>query len=131
MRHFKAHRVFQFIAAVALTPCALACSDDDGHRPPIGAPTGPVIVSEGGAPGSRGPNGSGNSGGDFTAIGGNGGDAFGNNNNSAGGANVGGGFGGRGATFGGADNFGVAGSSAANGSPFGAGGSAFSAGGAF
>src|SRR5450432_3753625 len=58
MTRFPSLRIAYFVAAVCF-PATIACSSDDGHGPTIGAPTTPVVISEGGSAqgGSNNPNG--------------------------------------------------------------------------
>ena len=73
MNHFESHRLtFLTLLAVVLAQSALGCSSDDNHGPTIGAPSGPVVIVEGGGSGptgSSGAPGSGTTGGD-TGVGG-------------------------------------------------------------
>ncbi len=50
MRHFAVRRFARLALYATLARCALACSADSDHGPPIGAPEGPIgpIVAEGG-----------------------------------------------------------------------------------
>jgi hypothetical protein len=71
MNPFDSHRCARLtLLAAGLAAFALGCSSDDNHGPTIGAPTGPVVIVEGGS----GPTGSGGSGtganGGATAAGG-------------------------------------------------------------
>ncbi len=55
MRHFAIQRLARLTLYATLARCALACGADSDHGPPIGAPTGPVIVDEGGNSNGNGP----------------------------------------------------------------------------
>jgi hypothetical protein len=81
MRHFDSRSSLCFALLAAFVSSLTACSDSD-HRPPIGAPTGPIVVSEGGSSTPNGGQGAAGTPG-YTAIAGNlnaggtGGDLFG------------------------------------------------------
>jgi hypothetical protein len=111
MNHPESHRLTVLaLLAVAFAEVLLGCSDDN-HGPTIGAPTGPVVIVEGGGSGPTsggGASGTGTNGG-ATSIGG---------SNLAGGFDAGGGVAGLlGAA--GTDPFGTAGTGIG---PFGAAG---------
>lgn len=58
MNHFESHRLtFVTLIAVVLVQGALGCSSDDNHGPTIGAPSGPVVIVEGGGSGPTGSSG--------------------------------------------------------------------------
>jgi hypothetical protein len=67
MNQLESHRLtFLKLVALGLAHVALGCSGDDNHGPPIGAPSGPVVIIEGGG---SGPTGSGGSSGSGTGAG--------------------------------------------------------------
>jgi hypothetical protein len=103
MIRFTSLRLVHFVAALAVPSFVLACGDDQNHGPTIGAPTTPVVITEGG--GSTGVGGTGGPSGGTTASGGGAPGAAGTLTG-----------------IGGTDPFGVGGSSIGGGAPFGSGG---------
>jgi len=128
MRHISTPRLLGSACLVLLAQAALACSSDTAHGPVIGAPTGPIVISEGG-----GTSRAGSAGQDSGNSGSAGSDPFGAAGKGAAGSDpfgAGGGdpfgVGGNGAA--GRDPFGVGGNGAAGSDPFGVGGSLGSSG---
>ena len=84
MRHFSSQSSLRLALLAALGYSALACSSDSNHGPPVGAPTVPVVITEGGGAGGSantgqtGANdgGSTNTAGSLNAFGGVGGAGF-------------------------------------------------------
>ncbi len=54
MRHFESKSPFSIALLAALAYGAVACSSDSDHGPPVGAPTGPSVIVEGGGSGGTG-----------------------------------------------------------------------------